>query len=82
METQEDCIYFEKDKEENDHIICGRRGVYCKNTEDMCHNCRLWDSYIPKNSTASAIEYAQKWQNMGYEEQMKNDYYEYFKDRF
>ena len=38
--------------------------------------CRLWDSYIPNNSTLAEIEKAQKWQRMSYPEQP--DYDEYF----
>lgn len=38
--------------------------------------CRLWDSYIPQNSTEAQIEKAVEWQNMSFDEQP--DYEEYF----
>ena len=40
--------------------------------------CRLWDNYIPNNSTPAEIEKAQKWQRMSYPEQP--DYDEYFSE--
>ena len=85
METQEDCIYFEKDKEDKDYVICTSLRHYCKNTDEnnMCHSCRLWDNYIPNTSSKEEIAYAQKRQHLKYEELIKdeNDYYEYFKGR-
>ena len=45
--------------------------------DEMCRLCRLWDAYIPNDSTESQIEKAQEWQNKSTDEQ--EDYYEHFK---
>jgi hypothetical protein len=77
-----DCIYFKEHEDGSElekYNECTREcSLFLKGKEDeeMCCCCRLWDSYIPKDSTPEQIEKAQKWQNMGYDEQP--DYDEYF----
>lgn len=79
-----DCIYFEESlADDPEYHHCQYSHSLCKKEErdeqEMCRNCRLWDAYIPKDSTQEQIEYAQRWQNMPYEEQVKHPYEEYFK---
>ena len=75
--TREDCIYFEEKEEETGLNHCIRTRSL-NNNGKLCDICRLWDSYIPKNSSSEKIEKAKKWQNMSYEEQP--DYYKYWED--
>lgn len=78
------CIFFEVYKERNTkgeiQLHCKRTsGLYSQQELDdgrMGDICRLWDAYIPKESTPEQIEYATKWQDMPYGEQP--DYEEYF----
>ena len=73
-----DCIYFQEQVEDHsDWHLCTNMGTIYDKNEPMCQHCRLYDAYIPKGTNRSLIEYAEKWQNMGYLEQP--DYYEYFK---
>ena len=76
-ENCKNCIYLTRNKE-YDCPECMNRHVLMSDEEvekrDNC--CRLWDAYIPHEATSEQIEYAEKWQNMGYHEQP--DYYEYF----
>ena len=73
--TREDCIYFEEKEEDTGLNHCTRTRSL-NNDGKLCDLCRLWDSYIPKNSSPTEIEKAKKWQNMSYNEQP--DYDEYF----
>lgn len=76
---KEDCIYYvDRYKDTNMHECKYRRSLFSANDAGMCRQCRLWDSYIPNTSNKEQIEYAQKWQNMSYDEQP--DYREYFND--
>ena len=70
-----DCIYSEEHEEETgwNHCTNSRR---LDNKDSLCDLCRLWDSYIPNNSTEEEIQAAQKWQNMPYGKQP--DYDDYF----
>lgn len=73
--VNEDCIYFEEIEEDTGLNHCKR--TCSLNTDGrLCNFCRLWDSYIPKNSSPTEIEKAMKWQNMSYNEQP--DYDDYF----
>lgn len=70
-----DCIYFEEHEEDTKWNHCIRSSSLDNNGK-LCDCCRLWDSYIPKDSTKEEIEKAQKWQNMSYNEQPNyNDYF-------
>lgn len=71
----EDCIYF-SDKDIDGLYCCITKGGLYKEDEDMCGICRLYDSYIPANTSHELIEYAIKWQNCPTEEQ--EDYYTHF----
>lgn len=80
------CLYFEEvhgeEWPENLPYHCKRnRTLYAQEELDsgrMGRYCRLWDAFIPANSTPEQIEYAQRWQNMSFAEQP--DYDEYFKN--
>ena len=77
------CIYF---KEHDDDLpcyhVCKHSGTLYTVEElesgIMGKHCRLWDAYIPVTATNEQIKYAQKWQNMSYDEQPS--YEEYFKE--
>ena len=75
-----DCIYFEETYKEIPKFrhCTYRRSLFEKGVEDnsMCHNCRLWDAYIPKTATEEEKKTAQAWQNMSFDEQP--DYHDYF----
>lgn len=75
-----DCIYFEETYEEIPKFRHCKytRSLYEKGAEDnsMCHNCRLWDAYIPKTATEEEKKTAQTWQHMLPNKQP--DYYDYF----
>ena len=73
----EDCIYFEEKEKDTGWNHC-TNSHRLDNKNSLCDICRLWDSYIPKNSSLEQIEKAKKWQNMPYEEQP--DYYKYWED--
>ena len=59
--TREDCIYFEEKEESTGWNHCKKS---CKMDKEgyLCDTCRLWDSYIPKTASPSAIEGAKRWQ--------------------
>ena len=61
--TREDCIYFERKEESTGWNHC-KRSCRLDNEGRLCDTCRLWDSYIPKTASPSAIEGAKRWQNM------------------
>jgi len=75
-----DCIFFEETYEELPwYRHCTHsRSLFKKGEEDniMCHNCRLWDAYIPTTATQAQVDKAKEWQNMSLNEQP--DYHEYF----
>ena len=75
--TNEDCIYFEEKEKDTGWNHC-TNSHRLDNKDSICDMCRLWDSYIPNNSTPAEIEKAQKWQRMSYPEQP--DYDEYFSE--
>ena len=85
MSNCRNCIYFEEvsgeEWPENLPYHCKRnRTLFSQEDLDngrMGVYCRLWDAFIPKDSTPEQIKYAQRWQDMGYNDQP--DYYEYFK---
>jgi hypothetical protein len=78
MDIKKDCIYYtDRDKDTQMHLCEYKHTLYLDD-ENMCKCCRLWDAYIPKNSTVGQIRYAQNWQNMPIDEQP--DYDDYFKD--
>ena len=72
-----DCIYYQDQDEDLPNRKCciHKSGLY-RFEESMCHNCRLWDSYIPNNASEDEKEKAIGWQDMPYGEQP--DYDEYF----
>lgn len=73
----EDCLFFEERERDTGLHHCKRSSRLCSDEEnDLCTQCRLWDSYIPRNSTEAQIEKAVEWQNMSLDEQP--DYEEYF----
>lgn len=77
--TREDCIYFEEKEEDTGLNYCKR--TCSLNTDGrLCDLCRLWDSYIPKDSSFAEIEKAMAWQNMSLVEQP--DYEDYFLDKY
>ena len=55
--TRKDCIYFEEKEEETGLNHCIRTRSL-NNDGKLCDICRLWDSYIPKNSSLEQIEKA------------------------
>ena len=75
-----DCIYFEETYKEIPKFRHCKysRSLFEKGVDDncMCHNCHLWDAYIPKTATEEEKKTAKAWQNMSYNEQP--DYYDYF----
>lgn len=73
--TREDCIYFEEKEESTGWNHC-KRSCSLDNEGHLCDICRLWDSYIPKNSSPEEIERAKRWQDMSLDEQP--DYEDYF----
>ena len=73
--TREDCIYFEEKEESTGWNHC-KRSCSLDNEGHLCDICRLWDSYIPKNSFPGEIERAKRWQDMPLDEQP--DYEDYF----
>ena len=73
--TREDCIYFEEKEEDTGLNHCTRTRSL-NNDGKLCDICKLWDSYIPNNSTHAEIEKAQKWQRTSYSDQP--DYDKYF----
>lgn len=77
---KKDCIYFQNTGKGNLPLLCKYRGSLhsIDEEEDMCRCCRLWDAYIPENSSDKEIEKAQIWQHMPLEEQEKFPYEEYF----
>ncbi len=76
---KKDCIYYEDEYEDMGMHHCKYSHSLYKYSEEhtMCSLCRLWDAYIPKDSTESQINKAQKWQNKPYGKQ--EDYDEFFK---
>lgn len=70
-----DCIYFEKEEKYTRLNHC-KRSRSLDRENSLCDHCRLWDAYIPSNSTSAQIDKALTWQNMPYCEQP--DYEEYF----
>ena len=54
-----DCIYFEEHEEETGWNHC-KNSRRLDNKDSLCDLCRLWDSYIPNNSTEEEIQAAQK----------------------
>nr|DAZ47101.1 MAG TPA: hypothetical protein [Caudoviricetes sp.] len=75
MITKEDCIFFEEREKDTALNHC-KRSHSLDGNNTLCKHCRLWDSYIPRNSTKEQIEKAVEWQNMPFDKQP--DYYEYF----
>ena len=49
-----DCIYFEEHEEETGWNHC-KNSRRLDNKDSLCDLCRLWDSYIPNNSTEEEI---------------------------
>jgi len=74
--VNKDCLYYEEKEKDTGMRHCKYSGTLFKENEKMCDNCRLWDAYIPRNSTNEQIEYAKQWQDSEYDEQ--DDYNSYF----
>ena len=73
--VNEDCIFFEEREEDTGLNLCKR--TCSLNTDGrLCDFCRLWDAYIPRDSSPAEIEKAMAWQDMPYDEQP--GYEEYF----
>lgn len=71
----EDCIFFEEREEDTGLNHCKR--TCSLNTDGrLCDFCRLWDAYIPRDSSPAEIEKAMAWRDMPYDEQP--DYEDYF----
>jgi hypothetical protein len=73
-----DCIYYEEKEEDTGMRHCKYSHSLYEEDEDMCACCRLWDAYIPNNSTEQQTSKAVEWQNKPTEEQ--EDYDDYFKE--
>lgn len=75
-----DCIFFEaKCSSLPDYRVCNRTSalyIAGKEDDEMCQQCRLWDSYIPSSATEYQKEKAITWQDM--ELTVQPDYNEYF----
>ena len=71
----EDCIFFDE-REEATGLNHSRRTCSLNTDGRLCDFCRLWDAYIPRDSSPAEIEKAIAWQDMPYNEQP--DYDEYF----
>lgn len=52
--TNEDCIYFEEKEKDTGWNHC-TNSHRLDNKSSLCDMCRLWDSYIPNNSTPAEI---------------------------
>lgn len=74
---KKDCIFFGGLFEDTNMFVCDYSCRLYEGGEDMCKHCRLWDAYIPNNSSEEQKEKAIEWQNKPYGEQ--EDYDEYFK---
>ena len=77
---KKDCIYFQSEDEDlPQYHLCRKSGTLYhseKETDIMCKNCRLWDSYIPNTASGTEKKKAIEWQNKPY--LMQEDYEEYF----
>ena len=62
--TREDCIYFDVEKKESTGWNQCKKFYKIDNEGFLCNTCKLWDSYIPKTASPSAIEGAKRWQDM------------------
>ena len=73
--VNEDCIFFEEHEEGTGLNDC-KRTCSLNTGGRLCDFCRLWDAYIPRDSSPAEIEKAMAWQDMPYDEQP--DYEDYF----
>ena len=75
-----DCIYYKHSSNKQLPLLCKHSGSLYKLGERMCDTCRLWDAYVPVNSTKEEIDKAKLWLALPYEDQLKHPYEEYFKE--